>query len=128
MSLVIGFMAAFLAGVVAIIVLTFSSISSSLVAYTVDITPSTVTAGGTKTSFSIAVNTIMPLFHGIAPLLFLLYICVHKPRQEIRSIATSFTAPPSRRVSLPTDTAAHAPNFLSPSTAEPTEEIPLIIN
>ena len=31
------------------------------------------------------------------------------------------TAPPSTRVSLPTDTAAHAPNFLSPSTAEPSE-------
>ena len=28
------------------------------------------------------------------------------------------TAPPSTRVSLPTDTADHAPNFLSPSTAE----------
>ena len=36
------------------------------------------------------------------------------------------TAPPSTRVSLPTDTADHAPNFLSPSTAEPSEVTPLI--
>ena len=36
------------------------------------------------------------------------------------------TAPPSTRVSLPTDTAAHAPNFLSPSTAEPTDVTPLL--
>ena len=36
------------------------------------------------------------------------------------------TAPPSTRVSLPTDTAAHAPNFLSPSTAGPTEDTPLL--
>ncbi len=32
------------------------------------------------------------------------------------------TNPPSTRVSLPTDTAEHAPNFLSPSTAEPSAE------
>ena len=38
------------------------------------------------------------------------------------------TAPPSTRVSLPTDTADHAPNFLSPSTAEPSEVTPLITN
>ena len=36
------------------------------------------------------------------------------------------TNPPSTRVSLPTDTAEHAPNFLSPSTAEPSEVTPLI--
>ena len=36
------------------------------------------------------------------------------------------TVPPSTRVSLPTDTAAHAPNFLSPSTAEPTDVTPLL--
>ena len=36
------------------------------------------------------------------------------------------TAPPSTRVSLPTDTAEHAPNFLSPSTNEPSEVTPLI--
>ncbi len=36
------------------------------------------------------------------------------------------TAPPSTRVSLPTDTADHAPNFLSPSTASPSEVTPLI--
>ena len=36
------------------------------------------------------------------------------------------TAPPSTRVSLPSDTAAHAPNFLSPSTAEPTDVTPLL--
>ncbi len=36
------------------------------------------------------------------------------------------TNPPSTRVSLPTDTAEHAPNFLSPSTAGPSEVTPLI--
>ena len=36
------------------------------------------------------------------------------------------TVPPSTRVSLPTDTADHAPNFLSPSTAEPSEVTPLM--
>ena len=36
------------------------------------------------------------------------------------------TVPPSTRVSLPSDTAAHAPNFLSPSTAEPTDVTPLL--
>ena len=36
------------------------------------------------------------------------------------------TAPTSARVSLPSDTAAHAPNFLSPSTAEPTDVTPLL--
>ena len=36
------------------------------------------------------------------------------------------TAPPSSRVSLSPDTAEHAPNFLSPSTAEPTEETALL--
>ena len=35
------------------------------------------------------------------------------------------TNPPSTRVSLPTDTADHAPNSLSPSTAEPSEVTPL---
>ena len=36
------------------------------------------------------------------------------------------TAPPPTRVSLSTDKAEHAPNFLSPSTAEPSEVTPLI--
>ena len=36
------------------------------------------------------------------------------------------TAPPSNRVILPTNTADHAPNFLSPSTASPSEVTPLI--
>ena len=36
------------------------------------------------------------------------------------------TNPPSTRVSLPTDTAEHAPNFLSPSTSEPSEVTPLV--
>ena len=38
------------------------------------------------------------------------------------------TNPPSTRVSLPTDTAEHAPNFLSPSTAGPSEVTPLVNN
>ena len=36
------------------------------------------------------------------------------------------TNPPSTRVSLPIDTAEHAPNFLSPSMAESSEATPLI--
>ena len=36
------------------------------------------------------------------------------------------TIPTSTRVSLPSDTAAHAPKFLSPSTAEPTDVTPLL--
>ena len=46
-------------------------------------------------------------------------------RRNLRTAGLQ-TAPPSTRVSLPTDTAAHAPNFLSPSTAGPTEDTPLL--
>ena len=124
-SLVIGFMSAFLAGVVTIIVL---SIFSGLIPVLSDPGVSLDNVYSTVT----AINTTLPLFLGIAPLLFLLYICIsaHKPRQETQRLPTTtiFTAPPSTRVSLPTDTAAHAPNLLSPSTAEPTEETSLIKN
>ncbi len=43
-------------------------------------------------------------------------------------VTNRHTNPPSTRVSLPTDTAEHAPNFLSPSTAEPSEVTPLVNN
>ena len=57
----------------------------------------------------------------------------HTPPRETRpagnrnlQTAGLQTVPPSTRVSLPTDTAGHAPNFLSPSTAEPTDVTPLL--
>ena len=48
-----------------------------------------------------------------------------KERKEVNEVDRP-TVPPSTRVSLPSDTAAHAPNFLSPNTAEPTEVTSLV--
>ncbi len=48
----------------------------------------------------------------------------HVCRRKNASLGHS--VPPSSRVSLPTDTAAHAPDFLSPSTAGPTETTGLV--
>ncbi len=70
----------------------------------------------------------------IAPISFGVYILISIPSLQ-RRVTTAkakvfatnrHTNPPSTRVSLPTDTAEHAPNFLSPSTAEPSEVTPLI--
>ena len=47
-------------------------------------------------------------------------------RGNLLTVAGLQTAPPSTRVSLPSDMAEHAPNFLSPSTAEPTDVTPLL--
>ncbi len=61
---------------------------------------------------------------------FSIFWCVHshehipslQRRVTTRAFATNrHTNPPSTRVSLPTDTAEHAPNFISPSTSEPSE-------
>ena len=87
-----------------------------------------------------AVNIISSLafvLHHVGTSAFLLvYICVNicfqkKTRNEPQQLQYSTTMPGntvslSRRVSLPSDTAAHAPNFLSPSTAEPTDVTPLL--
>ena len=73
----------------------------------------------------------------IIPLLFFVYICVsvckikqskEHVQENIPTNTMNSTAPPSTRVSLPSDTAAHAPNFLSPSTAEPIEVTVLLGN
>ena len=70
-------------------------------------------------------GAIFPLIHATTSLPSFVYICVTicqqraagKKELNFQNKATSATAPPSTRVSLPSDTAAHAPNFLSPSTA-----------
>ena len=85
-------------------------------------------------------DTVFPVVHATTSLPSIVYICVtiyqqraaKKKQQEQRdnnhTIVSKTTAPPSTRVSLPSDTAEHAPNFLSPSTAEPTDETPLLVN
>ena len=70
----------------------------------------------------------------VAPISFGVYILISIPSlkrkvtMKAQVPATNrHTNPPSTRVSLPTDTAEHAPNFLSPSTAEPSE-VTLLVN
>ena len=72
-----------------------------------------------------AIQTVVPVSFGV-------YIIISLPslkrKVPTRALATNrHTNPPSTRVSLPTDTAEHAPNFLSPSTAEPSE-VTLLVN
>ena len=80
----------------------------------------------------------VPLFHSCIPIAFFVYMCIslcpsrkkkkevdHKAVRNTIQTAGLRTAPASTRVSLPTDTAAHAPNFLSPSD-EFTEASPLL--
>ncbi len=77
------------------------------------------------------VTVVTAVMRTFPPVSFSVYILM-----SIRNLQTSkaqvpatnrHTNPPSTRVSLPTDTAEHAPNFLSPSTAEPSE-VTLLIN
>ena len=82
-------------------------------------------------NFSLAVFTAV---RTIAPVSFGVYILISLPNLQRKTttkaqvFATNrHTNPPSTRVSLPTDTAEHAPNFLSPSTAEPSE-VTLLVN
>ena len=77
----------------------------------------------------------LPIVHSCMPFVFLVYICSHinnsrkKAQVQFNNIETILpTAPPSTRISLLSDTCAHAPNFLSPSTAELTEDTPLLTN
>ena len=75
--------------------------------------------------------TLNPIVQSTLPLAFFVYACVkicnsqdrHRITEhpDIADMNDQSTAPTSSRVSLPTDTAEHAPNFLSPSTAEPSE-------
>ncbi len=83
-------------------------------------------------SYGIVVASVMRTF---PPVSFGLYFIISLPNLQKKAttktqvFATNrHTNPPSTRVSLPTDTAEHAPNFLSPSTAEPSEVTPLINN
>ena len=82
-----------------------------------------------NTPLHIASAALFPVSNTVLLLSFLVYMCVsiHQDVEE-RRIANDglVTMPPSSRVSLPTDTAEHAPNFLSPSTAEPSEVTPLL--
>ena len=67
-----------------------------------------------------------PLLHSCIPVLFFVYMCVSlcpccgKNRTRDTSVQTGGlqTTRKSTRVSLPSDTAAHAPNFLSPIEEE----------
>ncbi len=80
-------------------------------------------------NYGLVVSFVMRTF---LPVSFSVYILM-----SIRNLRTSkaqvpvtnrHTNPPSTRVSLPTDTAEHAPNFLSPSMSEPSEVTPLVNN
>ena len=78
-------------------------------------------------------DALLPIVHSCMPFIFLVYTCTHinnsrkKTQVQLNNVETvPPTAPTSTRVSLPSDTAEHALNFLSPSTAEPTENTPLI--
>ncbi len=83
-------------------------------------------------SYGLAVSSVMRTF---IPVSFGVYILMSIPSLQ-RKVTTKaqvpatnrHTNPPSTRVSLPTDTAEHAPNFLSPSTSGPSEVTPLINN
>ena len=80
-----------------------------------------------------------PLFQSCIPIAFFVYMCVSlcpsrkkkskvdgRNKRSTVQTAGLVTTPPSTRVSLPTDTAAHAPNFLSPIEEEFTEASPLL--
>ena len=78
---------------------------------------------------------VFSALRAIAPVSFGVYILMSIPnlRKKVTTKAqvpatNRHTNPPSTRVSLPTDTAEHTPNFLSPSTAEPSEVTPLVNN
>ncbi len=75
-------------------------------------------------------NTVLAAMQTVFPVSIGVYILISL-RNKVTTKAQVFvtnrhTNPPSTRVSLPTDTAEHAPNFLSPSTAEPSEVTPLV--
>ena len=93
----------------------------------------------------LVVSTILSVFIAILPYLLLLYMWlsfrirsstrqVHMTHGENRNLRINprttglETAPPSTRVSLPSDTADHAPNFLSRSGDESSEVTPLLNN
>ena len=79
-----------------------------------------------NTAANTTAAVFVALLQGIIPFIFFVYVCKRlckRPKKELEAAMTALpTVPPSTRVSLPTDTALHAPNFLSPSTAEMTSE------
>ncbi len=64
---------------------------------------------------------IMPAYFGVYFIMTLPNLRMKTTTKAHVRATNRHTNPPSTRVSLPTDTAEHAPNFLSPSTAEPSE-------
>ena len=99
-SLVVGFMATFLT-VFTAFVLAWIFFNSYRITYQTGTLP----------------LELLPFLHCFAPLIFFVYLCTNPrrphretPRQQNDITTTPTTAPPSTRVSLPTDTAAHAPN------------------
>ncbi len=72
-----------------------------------------------------AIRTVVPVSFDV----YILISLQNMQNTKAQVPATNcHTNPPSTRVSLPTDTAEHAPNFLSRSTAEPSEVTPLVNN
>ncbi len=80
---------------------------------------------------------VLSVIRTVAPVSFGVYVLMSIPnlQRKVTTKAQVFatnrlhTNPPSTRVSLPTDTAEHVPNFLSPtSTSEPSEVTPLVNN
>ena len=82
-----------------------------------------------NTAVSATAAVLVALLQGVIPFIFFVYVCKRvckRPKKKetgtIKAMSALSTIPPSTRVSLPTDTALHAPNFLSPSTVETTGE------
>ncbi len=73
------------------------------------------------------IQTVVPVSFGVYLLIILPSLQRKTTTKALVPVTNLHTNPPSTRVSLPTDTAEHAPNFLSPSTAEPSE-VTLLIN
>ena len=82
-------------------------------------------------------DVALPLIHATTSLPFLVYICVtirrqraKKQKQQDKNNPSNpeATAPPSDRVSVDSDTNKRAKKFQSPSTAEPSDVTPLLIN
>ncbi len=71
-------------------------------------------------------RTFPPVSFGVYILMSIRNLQRKVTSKALVPVTNRYTNPPSTRVSLPTDTAEHAPNFLSPSTAEPSEVTPLI--
>ena len=83
-----------------------------------------------------------PVLHTSVPVLFFIYLCVNlcpccrkklvhheavhrRPESTVQTDRLQ-TTPKSSRISLPTDTVAHAPDFLSPIEEESAEVSPLL--